>query len=169
MGGVDSTDQGRKPSLAASYSVEDITNALDDMLSGDEFLNEELSAKKVPRDPVRSEPVRSEPVRNDPVRSEPVRSEPVRSEPVKSDPVKSEPVKNVGAADRELDALSRALQGFDSDNECVYICSSIVVIYCPSPSPRTGEADQLLADIDNMLADLNTHIDFSTTEFGSDV
>ena len=25
---------------------------------------------------------------------------------------------------------------------------------------RTGETDQLLADIDDMLADLNTHLDF---------
>ena len=25
---------------------------------------------------------------------------------------------------------------------------------------RAGEADQLLADIDDMLADLNTHLDF---------
>lgn len=34
----------------------------------------------------------------------------------------------------------------------------------------TGEADKLLADIDDMLADLNTQIDFTTTEeFGSDV
>ena len=26
--------------------------------------------------------------------------------------------------------------------------------------PRDGEPDQLLADIDDMLADLNTHLDF---------
>ncbi len=126
---MDSTDLGGRPSLAASYSVEDITAALDDMVSGDEFLIDEMPVKRVPREHARSEPVRSEPVRSEPVRSEPVRSEPVRSEPVRSEPVRSEPVKSVGAADRELDALSRALQGFDNEKEYV----GVLFIATPTP------------------------------------
>ena len=31
---------------------------------------------------------------------------------------------------------------------------------------RAGEPDQLLADIDDMLADLNTHLDFMIPEGG---
>ena len=54
----------------------------------------------------------------------------------------------------ELEGLSRTIKIFT---------------YCLSPH-RTGEADQLLADIDDMLADLNTKLDFMTPEeLGTDV
>ncbi len=97
VGGRDTTDSGGNLSSFAamnnSYSVEDITAALDDMVSGDEFLVDDLP-------PARSEPVRSVP------------REPVRSEGVGGNATSS--IKNMSSADRELDVLSRVLQGFDA-------------------------------------------------------
>ncbi len=40
----------------------------------------------------------------------------------------------------------------------------------PPPSLSSGEADQLLADIDDMFPDLNSHLDFITPDDdGTDV
>ena len=108
VGGRDITDSGGDLSSFAamnnSYSVEDITAALDDMVSGDEFLVDDLpSARSVPREPVRSVP-------REPVKSVP--REPVRSEGVGGNVTSS--IKNMSSADRELDVLSRVLQGFDA-------------------------------------------------------
>ncbi len=101
-GGVDMTDSGgNHSSMAAmknSFSVEDITAALDDMVSGDEFLADDLPpVKNVPREPMRSESVKSEGAEGNATSS----------------------IKNI-SADRELDVLSRVLQGFAAsadDNE----------------------------------------------------
>ena len=41
-----------------------------------------------------------------------------------------------------------------------------LLISCCRVGEKTEQTDQLLADIDNMLADLNTHLDFMIPESG---
>ena len=99
VAGMDATDLGGEPSsMSKSYSVEDITAALDDMVSEDEFLNDtglRFQMKSEPRVDIKSEGRAAG-----------------RSEGVGMSVSTS--VKKVGSAGDELDALSKALQGFDS-------------------------------------------------------
>ena len=93
---MDVTDLGGEPSSLStgqkSYSVEDITAALDDMVSEDEFLN-----VTGPRLDVKSKPVGSEGHAADGVGVGVVTS-----------------TTKVGSVNDELDALSKALQGFNN-------------------------------------------------------
>ena len=121
-----------------SYSVEDITAALDDMIEENELLKETTQAKF---------------------------DGGARAAPA------------APASGDEFDVLGQALKGFPPKQSgqqqlemCVQIERGCVlgVHHLNFFSCRGGEPDELLADIDDMLADLNTELDFMIPD-GTDV